>query len=54
MQCGLVVDRVSDVENITADMIARSPVDAGLVKGFVIRDDKPKISILDPGAVARI
>ena len=54
MQCGLVVDRVSDVENITADMIARSPADAGLVKGFVIRDDKPKISILDPGAVARI
>ncbi|SEK43057.1 chemotaxis protein CheW [Ruminococcus albus] len=53
MQCGLVVDRVSDVENVTSDMIARSPVDNGLVKGFVIREDKPKISILDPEAVAR-
>lgn len=53
MQCGLLVDRVSDVENVTSDMIAHSPVDKGLVKGFVIRGDKPRISILDPEAVAR-
>ena len=53
MQCGLVVDRVTDVENVTADMIARSPVDTGIVRGFVMREDKPKISILDPDAVAR-
>ncbi|MCR5022469.1 chemotaxis protein CheW [Ruminococcus sp.] len=53
MQCGLAVDRVSDVENITTDMIARSPVDTGLVKGFVIRDGRPRIAILDPESVAR-
>lgn len=53
MQCGLVVDSVTDVENVTPDMIARSPVDTGIVRGFVIRKDKPKISILDPDIVAR-
>lgn len=53
MQCGLIVDRVSDVERVTPEMIVRSPVDNGLVRGFVMHEDKSRISILDPGVVAR-
>ena len=53
MLCGLAVDRVSDVENITPELIARSPVDNGMVRGFVIREDKPRISILDPRVLTR-
>ena len=53
MQCGLIVDRVSDVEKVTSEMIARSPVDNGMVRGFVIHEDKTKVSILDPGVLAR-
>lgn len=53
MQCGLLVDRVSNVENIAPEVIARSPMEHGIVRGFVIRDDKPRISILDPSALAR-
>lgn len=53
MQCGLLVDRISDVETIPPEVIARSPVENGIVRGFVIREDKPRISILDPSALAR-
>ena len=53
MQCGLIVDRVSDVQKVTSEMIARSSVDNGMVRGFVIHEDKTKVSILDPGVLAR-
>ena len=53
MQCGLIVDRVSDVESVAAGAIVRSPVDNGLVRGFLMHEDKSRISILDPGVVAR-
>lgn len=53
MQCGLLVDRVNDAETVTPELIARSPVDNGIVRGFVIREDKPRISILDPNVLAR-
>ncbi|MBE6873804.1 MAG: purine-binding chemotaxis protein CheW [Ruminococcus albus] len=53
MQCGIAVDRVCDVETVTPDNIARSPVDNGSVRGFVIREGKPRISILDPDVLAR-
>lgn len=53
MQCGIAVDRVSDVETILPASIARSPVETGLVRGFVIREGKPRISILDPDVLAR-
>ena len=53
MLCGLAVDRVSDVETIPPESIAASPVDNGIVRGFVIREGKPKISVLDPGVLAR-
>lgn len=53
LQCGLLVDRVSDVENVTPEVIARSPVENGIVRGFIIREDQPRISVLDPRALAR-
>lgn len=53
MLCGLLVDRVTDVENISPGDIARSPVDNGIVRGFVVREGKPRISVLDPSVVAR-
>lgn len=53
LQCGLLVDRVTDVEDVPPELIARSPVENGMVRGFVIREDKPRISILDPRVLAR-
>ena len=51
-QAGIVVDRVSDVEDITPEMIARSPVEGGTVK-FFISENKKRISLLDPERVVR-
>lgn len=51
-QAGIVVDRVSDVEDITPEMIARSPVEGGTVK-FFISESKKRISLLDPERVVR-
>lgn len=53
LQCGLRVDRVLDAELIRPEDITRSPVENGMVKGFVIRDGKERISILDPEILVR-
>ena len=53
LQCGLRVDRVLDAELIRPEDITRSPVENGMVKGFVIRDGKERISILDPEILIR-
>lgn len=51
-QAGILVDRVSDVEDIVPEMIARSPVEGGTVK-FFISENKKRISLLDPERVVR-
>ncbi len=51
-QAGIMVDRVSDVEDITPEMIARSPVENGTVK-FFITANKKRISLLDPEKLVR-
>lgn len=51
-QAGVIVDRVSDVEDILPDMIARSPVEGATVK-FFISESKKRISLLDPERVVR-
>ena len=51
-QAGIMVDRVSDVEDITPEMIARSPVEGGTVK-FFITENKKRISLLDPERLVR-
>lgn len=51
-QAGIMVDRVSDVEDITPEMIARSPIEGGTVK-FFITENKKRISLLDPERLVR-
>lgn len=51
-QAGILVDMMSDVENIQPEMIARSPVDGATVK-FFITQNKKRISLLDPERLAR-
>ena len=53
LQCGLRVDRVLDAELIRPEDITRSPVENGMIKGFVIRDGKERIFILDPEILVR-
>lgn len=51
-QAGIMVDRVSDVEDITPEMIARSPIEGGTVK-FFITENKKRLSLLDPERLVR-
>ncbi len=51
-QAGIMVDRVSDVEDVTPEMIARSPIEGGTVK-FFITANKKRISLLDPERLVR-
>lgn len=51
-QAGIMVDRVSDVEDITPEMIVRSPVEGATVK-FFISQSKKRISLLDPEKIVR-
>ena len=51
-QAGIMVDRVSDVEDITPEMIARSPIENGTVK-FFITENKKRISLLDAERLVR-
>ncbi len=51
-QAGIRVDRVSDVEDITPQMIARSPIEGGTVK-FFINESKKRISLIDPERLVR-
>lgn len=51
-QAGILVDMMSDVENIQPEMIARSPVEGATVK-FFITQNKKRISLLDPERLAR-
>ena len=53
LQCGLIVDKVLDAELISPEEITRSPVENGMVRGFVIREGKDRISILDPNILIR-
>ncbi len=52
LQAGIMVDRVSDVEDIAPEMIARSPIEGGTVK-FFITENKKRISLLDPDRLVR-
>lgn len=52
LQAGIMVDRVSDVEDIRPEMIARSPIEGGTVK-FFISQSKKRISLLDPERLVR-
>jgi purine-binding chemotaxis protein CheW len=52
LQAGIIVDMVSDVEDILPQMIARSPISGGTVK-FFITANKKRISLLDPGKLVR-
>lgn len=52
LQAGIIVDMVSDVEDITPQMIARSPISGGTVK-FFITSNKKRISLLDPAKLVR-
>ncbi|MBR1382761.1 MAG: purine-binding chemotaxis protein CheW, partial [Ruminococcus sp.] len=54
MLCGIVVDRVTDVENISPEDLVLSPVKGGMVYGFVMKEGSQRISILDPEKLARI
>ena len=51
-QAGIMVDRVSDVEDITPEMIARSPIEGGTVR-FFLTANKKRISLLDPERLVR-
>ena len=52
LQAGIMVDRVSDVEDILPEMIARSPISDGTVR-FFISASKKRISLLDPEKLVR-
>ncbi|MBQ8108084.1 MAG: purine-binding chemotaxis protein CheW [Ruminococcus sp.] len=53
-QCGILVDRVRDVERITPDMVALSPAQGGVVSAYVtLGEDKPRISVLDTERLVR-
>ena len=53
LQCGLLVDKVLDAELIHPEEITRSPVESGMVRGFIIREGRDRISILDPNVLIR-
>ncbi len=52
-QCGILVDRVSDVEAVPAGKTALSPAENGVVCGFVTLNESSRISIIDPEKLVR-
>ena len=52
LQCGILVDRVSDVENCTPEQIALSPAESSIVSCF-ITSAKKRISLLNPDRLVR-
>lgn len=51
--CGIKVDRVRDAEMIQPGEAAVSPAENGVVCGFVTREGKDRISVIDPEILVR-
>lgn len=52
-QCGIRVDRVSDVERALPSDIARSPAEDSLISAFIIKNSEERISVLNTEKLVR-
>lgn len=53
LQCGVRVDRISDVERVVPADIARSPAAESLISAFIIRSSEDRISVLNTEKLVR-